>query len=297
MTAPSSKYSYQHEGAGLVRASPIPEKGELAKFYSEKYFQSGQRYDLTYTDEDRAFIHSQITRKLGLLDRARGARDSFDAALEIGVGEGWTLAALKDRASSVVGVDFADFACKSHNPEVIDLLVLGEPLEILRGFHQKGRLFDLIWMDNVLEHARDPHELLSAAADTASDNAWLVLEVPFDYSPLQSMVLERGLIDRPFWEAAPEHLSYFTPQGLERVAMRAGWKTLRAMADFPIDLFLLHPGSNYVTDPSQGRPAHHARMMAEALLADQDLDATLDLYEALLGVGLGRQIISVLQRV
>lgn len=296
MPAPSSKYIYRSEGAGLVRASPIPEKDELTKFYSEKYFQSGERYDLTYSDEDRAYIQSQVTRKLGLLDRAMGTREAFDTALEIGVGEGWTLAALQDRASSVIGVDFADFACKSHNPAVTDLLMLGEPLEILQDFRQKDRRFDLIWMDNVLEHARDPHELLSAAADIATDRSWLLLEVPFDYSPLQSMALERGLVDRPFWEAAPEHLSYFTPEGLARVAMKAGWKTVRAMADFPIDLFLLHPGSNYVADPSQGRPAHHARMMAEALLADQDLDATLDLFEALLRVGLGRQIVSVLQR-
>ena len=197
----------------------------------------------------------------------------------------------------MVGVDFADFACKRHNPEVTDLLMLGEPLEILRGLHQDGREFDLIWLDNVLEHARDPQELLAAAAESASGEAWLVLEVPFDYSPLQKMALDRGLIDRPFWEAAPEHLSYFTPQGLERVAEEAGWETLRSMADFPIDLYLLHPGSNYVADPSQGRPAHRARMLVEELLGAQDLEATLDLYEALLRAGLGRQIISVLRKV
>lgn len=295
---PSSppKFSYRPEGAGLVRADPIPDEAELAQFYTDKYFQSGQRYDLTYTDEDRAYIQSQIRRKLGLLDRARSTSAAFGAALEVGVGEGWTLAALTGRASSVVGVDFADFACKRHNPDVTDLLLLGEPLETLRGLQRNGRLFDLIWMDNVLEHARDPHELLSATAETATEEGWLVIEVPFDYSPLQTMALERGLVDKPFWEAAPEHLSYFTPQGLERVAMKAGWKTLRSMADFPIDLYLLHPGSNYVADPSQGRSAHHARMLVEGLLADQELDATLDLYEALLRVGLGRQIVSVLQR-
>ncbi len=66
------------------------------------------------------------------------------------------------------------------------------------------------------------------------------------------------------------------------------------VGDFPIDLFLLHPGSNYVRDPSQGAEAHKARVQAELFLGQYPHQRVNDFYSALASVGLGRNLTAFL---
>jgi hypothetical protein len=91
-------------------------------------------------------------------------------------------------------------------------------------------------------------------------------------------------------------LHYFNVRSLLAFCERQGFRVIDAFADFPIEVFLLHPGSNYVEQPKMGKAAHHARMEPDLLIAEQGLDVYLDLYRALFRAGMGRDL-TVLLRV
>jgi hypothetical protein len=69
-----------------------------------------------------------------------------------------------------------------------------------------------------------------------------------------------------------------------------GFEVVDGLASFPIDWFLHHPGSNYVADPTAGKPAHRARMVLDQLLARNGLPAFLNFGRALFACGAGRSI-------
>ena len=71
---------------------------------------------------------------------------------------------------------------------------------------------------------------------------------------------------------------------------RLGFDVRLAYASFPIDWFLMHPGSNYVADPAQGKPAHRARMAIDLVLAQAGMGAYLGLAKALFACGAGRSL-------
>ena len=69
-----------------------------------------------------------------------------------------------------------------------------------------------------------------------------------------------------------------------------GFAVKLGFASFPIDWFLMHPGSNYVADPGAGKAAHRARMAIDLVLASQGMDAYLSLARALFACGAGRSL-------
>ena len=93
----------------------------------------------------------------------------------------------------------------------------------------------------------------------------------------------------------PQHLHYFNAENLPRFCAARGYDVLDAYSDFPIDLFLLHPGSNYVADTGKGPAAHRARVLHDLLIADAGLDRYLAFYRAMFQVGIGRDITVVLR--
>jgi SAM-dependent methyltransferase len=149
---------------------------------------------------------------------------------------------------------------------------------------------DLVWLGNVLEHVLDPVGLLEALRRLLAPGGILVVTVPNDGSPYQEDLFEAGLIDRRFWIAIPDHMSYFDAGSLRSTAQATGWDTLDILGDFPIDLSLSHPGSNYVMDRVRGPSAHAARLRMEALVGRAGPEAANRFYSALADVGLGRNI-------
>jgi len=278
---------------GYREAIPKPTPEVLAEFYARRYFQEGTRYAGEYGEAELHYIQELIRRKAALLLPLSEHAHGPARALEVGVGEGWTLQYLLDQGLDVTGIDFSGYACKRHNSEAATRLRVGAPDKLLAELAREERVFELMWIDNVLEHTPDPARLLQQLRDLAGRGAQLVIEVPNDYSALQLECQARGLTRSAFWEAVPEHLSYFNREGLANLAAACGWRLRRAIADFPIDLFLLNRSSNYSLDPSLGCEAHQARIAFDTLLARQPLDKVLDFYEKMLDLGLGRQIVAV----
>ncbi len=180
------------------------------------------------------------------------------------------------------------------NPELISAIEQGNVFELLEKRIINRRLYDVVWLNNVLEHVIDPLDLLRGLRDLIADNGVLVVTVPNDFSDLQEKLLSEGDIPARFWIALPDHISYFNAESLSNLAVATGWACRDVQADFPIDLYLAHEGSNYVRDISQGKTAHLARVKIERLIGQRGEDAANSFYNALADVGLGRNITAFL---
>jgi hypothetical protein len=117
-----------------------------------------------------------------------------------------------------------------------------------------------------------------------------VITVPNDFSRIQMKAEAQGLISRQFWVAPPQHLHYFNTDTLPPFMTAMGFVTLDAFADFPIEFFLYHPGSNYIEDPSAGKPAHKARVALDLLLAENGIGPLHGLCQAMTKCGIGRNV-------
>ena len=214
----------------------------------------------------------------------------------MGCGEGWALDYFQRQGWDVLGLDFSSYSLEQFHPGLRGRLRAGDLYDGLQELITEGQPFDVLWLDNVLEHVLDPAELLRRCRQLTRPGGVLMVDVPNDFSPLQQHLLAAGHIDRPFWVALPDHLSYFGAAGLRNLAAATGWRTARVLGDQPIDLNLFNPATNYVLDKSAGKAAHQARLEQDNfLLRTAPLPAVAAYYEAMAGVGLGRSLVAFLQ--
>ena len=281
---------------GFYELAQKPTPEELQKYYSEKYYQENKgTYSGEYSSEEQKYFLNKIEQKL-LLIKKKFHNNIKYSLLDVGCGEGFTLKYFYDIGWNVKGVDFNSFGCKTHNPEYVNKIITGDIYEVLQNIKLSGQGFDLIWLDNVLEHVLNPLDLLRLCFELGNDISFLMIEVPNDFSVLQKKALELNLIDSEFWIAVPDHISYFNKEGLKNISKEAGWELEKLISDFPIDFNLFNENSNYVKDRSKGKAVHKQRYMLENLLHSISVEKVNKLYETLGDMGLGRQIIAVFKK-
>jgi len=275
---------------GWRMAQPRPTADELKAFYADEYFQASHgTYTADYSETELA--HRDLVARLMLfaVETARGAARG-GRFLEVGCGEGWLLAAADAAGFEVSGLDFSDDGLKRFQPGLLQRATFGDAFENLESLIDAGAQFEVVAMEHVLEHVLEPERLLQRLPRLIAPGGVCAITVPNDFSPLQLAARAAGQVERDFWLAPPQHLNYFEAKSLTALLDRLGFETRLAYASFPIDWYLMHPGSNYVADPAAGKPAHRARMAIDLLLAEAGLPAYLALGEALFGCGAGRSL-------
>ncbi|MCC3152195.1 class I SAM-dependent methyltransferase [Hymenobacter sp. BT770] len=294
-----------------IKHKPTPE--ELREYYAQRYYQENlTTYQASYPPEELEHIEGKLKLRHWVLadlrNQGAGATDATatgatDLAqlptgsfLDIGCGEGWALDYFQRQGWDVLGLDFSSFSLEKFHPALRERLRTGDLYEELEKFVAAGQQFDVLWLDNVLEHVLEPAELLRLCRTLVKPNGVLMVDVPNDFSALQQHLLDGGHIDRPFWVVLPDHLSYFNQTGLRNLAQDTGWHVAKVIGDQPIDINLLNPATNYVMDRAAGKAAHRARLEQDnLLLRTAPLPAVAAYYEAMAGVGLGRSIVAFLQ--
>ena len=280
---------------GFLEVVDRPTPDQLAAYYADAYYQAERGgFRRSYPDEERGVIDLRIrqraARAMELLGRNRPGK-----LLDVGCGEGFVLAEFSRQGWDVSGMDFSIAGVEAMNPDMADHVEQGDLFDLLEAAIASGRTYDLVWLGNVLEHVLDPIGLLKALRRLVAADGLLVATTPNDGSAYHEALLASRAIDRRFWIAIPDHMSYFTADTLRAAAAATDWETLDILGDFPIDLFLAHPGSNYVAEPARGRDAHAARLKLETLIGSFGTEAANRFYSALAGVGLGRNLTAFLR--
>ena len=195
-----------------------------------------------------------------------------------------------DKNWSIDGVDFSEYGITSLNPDLLSFFEKGDISSIIETKIENFEKFDVIWLGNVLEHVIDPTHLLKRLKLLLNIKGVIVITVPNDGSSYQDLLLNKNYVNRDFWVTPPEHLSYFSYDSLMNIARYTGYDCLDLIADFPIDFFLLHSGSNYVNNPKLGKGAHKARVEMENFISKAPFKIINSFYKNLAQLGLGRTL-------
>jgi len=283
----------QKNRLGFYEIIDKPTVEELQAYYAKKYFQDAKgSYELKYTKDELKYFQIKLEQRYAALQDIQSKLDIFNPGsfLDVGCGEGYAMAYFKEQGYTIKGLDFSAAGVASKNPKCLDALITGDLFQLLQSEVESGRRYDIVWLQNVLEHVLDPIDLMKTLHNLVSTTGIAVVTVPNDCSSVQQDALDRGHIDQSFWVAIPDHISYFDKDSLNNIARETNWEMVDLLGDFPIDWYLYHPGSNYVMNPKVGKHAHYARVQLEILLAENHIQDTLELWRAIGKMGLGRDL-------
>lgn len=271
------------ERCGFRHIVPIPQPVELKKVYEEEYYttekpeyfknseEDREWWDLTYDDRYEYFEH-HLPR-----DRRR--------ILDIGSGPGFFLLRGKERGWDTLGIEPSQQAAAYSRTLGLEIRN-----EFLTAETQGLSTFDAVHMSAVLEHIPNPVEMLKIAHHLLRPGGMVCVVVPNDYNPFQN-ALRNACGYKPWWLAPPHHINYFGPSSLKRTLERSGYYINKITTTFPIDIFLLM-GDNYTIDSELGRLCHNKRKQFEMNLKQAGLNEMRNtLYERLIGLGIGREIV------
>ena len=289
------KYKLKVDSVGFRSIKNLPTLEELANFYNKIYFQDDEsrpkNYQQHYDRKERK--HIKLLNELclySILQAKPNWKKNSVSLLEVGVGEGFMIARAKSKGWNVVGIDFSSFGVKRFNPKLLEKIRIGNAFDILEDMKKNKKKFDVRMIHNVLEHVIDPRKLLSNLRSLLKDDGFIVITIPNDFSEMQKKALELGHIKKKFWFKPPEHLHYFNTNNIVKFLEKLNFKVVDMYSSFPIDFFLFHPGSNYIKNEKNGKPAHKARIELDLIMSKNGLKNYHSLSQSFASCGVGRDL-------
>jgi SAM-dependent methyltransferase len=274
------------ETCGFKHALPLPHAEDMERAYREDYYASEKPTFLVRAGEDQAWAQLAQTDRLEIFesllppDRRR--------LLDIGCGPGFFLETAMQRGWLVHGIEPSRQAAAHAR---------GLSAQVTEGFFNRESApalgtFDVIHLNNVLEHIPDPAHLIALAHDLVEPGGVICINVPNDFSPLQvAGMTAAGTND--WWVAPPHHLNYFDFESLSALLQRLGFNPNARTTSFPMEAFLMM-GENYVGDDVLGRACHNRRKKFDLAFEAAGLRETRRaFYRALAEAGLGREAVVI----
>ena len=186
-------------GVGFTTPSPL----SMERFYPIHYRRYG-----TFT---RSILRFFYRRRVFSWVESGGAPGM---ALEVGLGPGWMLSALRKRGWKVIGTERI-LQSISHLRGEDSLPVFIGGLEAIKAVQR----FDLIILFHVLEHLSDPVEVIKRCADLLKPGGTLVVSVP-NFDSWQARIAK----EKWYHLDVPRHLYHFSPQSLTSLLRGAGFE-------------------------------------------------------------------------
>jgi SAM-dependent methyltransferase len=273
---------------GFTHVVPLPDPAELESAYREQYYAEEKPTFLQHAGEDQDWAEIAWRDRLDAFAKLLPAERRH--LLDIGCGPGFFLKTAKDHGWRVMGVEPSRQAAahaRGLGVQVVEGFFNGESATGL------GR-FDVVHLNNVLEHVPNPVELIARARDLLEAGGLICVNVPNDFSGFQHAA--RRHLDLPeWWLAPPHHLNYFTFDSLSALLTRLGFSIAERSTSFPMELFLLM-GLNYTADAALGRSCHTQRKRFDMALAENGNETRRAFYRALAAAGLGREIVLIARK-
>ena len=271
---------------GFRHAVPLPEPAALEQAYRENYYAEEKPTFLNHAGEDQAWAELAQTDRLEIFERV--LEPSRRRLLDIGSGPGFFLKTAQTRGWDVTGIEPSRQAAahaRGLGVHVVEGFFTAESAPAL------GR-FDVVHMNNVLEHIPDPIVLVSLARDLLEPGGIICINVPNDFSPFQ-LAASAAQNTREWWLAPPHHLNYFDFTSLTGLVERLGMSVVERTTSFPMEAFVMM-GENYIDDPALGRACHTRRKKFDLALETAGLRSVRRaFYRALADEGIGREAVVI----
>lgn len=285
----------QHE-LGYYYVENPPSNEDLKIYYKNKYYQEAVgAYESFYSDSEIEFLKNKQKEREYVINLFVDAENP--SLLDVGCGEGWSLSYFKERGWEVQGIDYSDFGCNKFNKKCINNLIVGDIYDELKNIRAKNKIYDVIMLNHVLEHIPTPKDLILTLKELLSKNGILVISVPNDFSLIQNYALENIYIKNQFWVTLPDHLSYFNNETLGKFMNDNEFDEKMLLGDYPIDINLLNPNTNYQKDKTKGKSCYKEKIEFDNLIhKTQPVDKVVNFYKSMISVGIGRSIIGFYQK-
>ena len=207
-------------GCGLLYVTPRPGESGIVRFYPETY---SWKKDIPAVSGLMNFVRAmesfyrfhllkyEVSKIIRVFGRKKGR------VLDIGCSTGDRLVLFRKMGFEAHGVEISDSA---------DYAGRKNRLSVFKGTLSEASypdgFFDLILLNNVIEHVHEPCVLLSEVKRILSGNGLVVIETP-NIRSVQARVFKRR------WTAIdpPRHLFYFSPETLGKLLHMTGLRVCK----------------------------------------------------------------------
>jgi len=188
---------------------------DLRPYYSEGYFTGDVTLD-GYIDYD---LDKEVTKKtyidyLDLLGKYI-QKQSQISMFEVGCATGFFIDLARQRGWQTEGIDISEYAVKKAREK--GLMATTTTLES----YQSAKKFDVVAMQDLIEHVKDPVDVISRAKNLLAENGLLLFTTP-DAGSLWARIWNKK------WHAfvPPQHLFYFSAKSLGSILKKNGFEVV-----------------------------------------------------------------------
>ena len=238
---------------GFSYIYPLPNKKKMEEYYKKKYFSETISYKDKFRIEEESY-HSCIALTQIYMLNKKIKKLNKKNLLDLGAGKGTFLSNIKHHFKSSLGVDFSFKNLSKKNKSKINFFSMNPEKFIEKNLNK----FDIITLNNVLEHVPYPIIFMKKLKKNIKKNTYIILTIPNDFSDLQKETNKR-VNKKNYWLCPPEHLNYFNKNNFINFSKKIGFTIVDAIADFPIELFLLKKDFDYTNDKKLGKNIHLLR--------------------------------------
>ena len=215
----------------LVFLNPRVSHNELKKYYSKYYLP--YRGPKAWGKYQKLVASSQKRLDAKRVRRVKGVQQLFNTSLilDIGCGNPSFLKACQEYFKcKAMGIDFSDEGWKNKSTEIKGLDLQVAQIKDLN----KELNPDVITMWHYLEHDYTPLENLLHLKTVSKSSTVLVIEIP----NFESKSRKKYGKNWAGWHT-PRHLSLFSPNNIELLLQKAGWKVKEILTFGTMDPYLL----------------------------------------------------------
>ena len=271
---------------------PLPNKQKMEDYYRNKYFKKTISYKDKLKKEEESYHRCVALIQIYMLNK-RVKKLNKKNLLDLGAGKGTFISNITKFFKSCLGVDFSFNNLSKKNKSKIKFVSMNPEHFIEKNLKR----FDVITLNNVLEHVPDPTTFMINLKKNIKKNTLIILTVPSDFSDLQKET-NKKVSKKNYWMCPPEHLSYFNKKNFINFSNKIGFKVLDAIADFPIELFLLKKNFDYTKDKKLGKNIHLLRCEIMAYLEKHHhIEKLYNLFKMFYELNIGRDNIFLLKKI
>lgn len=216
----------QCASCGIMVLDPFPTEEALKSVYNDLYFNNDKLVENSSSTSNiygySDYIAERINKQRGynhILEKTRSLMIASAAPpplLDYGCGLGFFIDSAYDYGFDPNGVEF--------NPYAIDYIRRRYSYKVFKNeeFGASEKKYDVVTLFDVIEHVRDPLQLINDARTKLNDNGLLILTT-MDSESIVSKMIGSHLKD---FRRTSEHIYFFSRKNLPSLMMRYGFEIL-----------------------------------------------------------------------